>query len=119
MRARAPARGPEPQCPGRVVPGAGSICKSGAVGTPCIHDKGAETRFAASRDGTQVAKLSDAQGRYAEAEHLYLQSLEIRIHRLGSASWEVAQSLVSLATFSVDQGKDEEAEQRYVRAVDI
>ena len=59
------------------------------------------------------------QGRYAEAEPLYLQALQIREQLLGPEHPDVATSLNGLANLYRNQGKDTQAEPLYLRALHI
>jgi tetratricopeptide (TPR) repeat protein len=63
--------------------------------------------------------LHKIQGRYAEAEPLYVQSLSIREQQLGVVDLDVATSLNVLATLYKDQGRYAEAEPLYVRSLSI
>ena len=66
-----------------------------------------------------LAKLYQSQGRYAEAEPLYLQALELRKRLLGENHPSVAISLNNLAKLYNSQGKYEEAEPLYLQALAI
>jgi len=57
-----------------------------------------------------LAVLYESQGRYNDAEPLFLQSLEIRKRQLGTDHPDVAQSLNNLAVLYESQGKYLEAE---------
>jgi len=59
------------------------------------------------------------QGRYQEAEPLYLRALTIRELVLGNSHPDVAQSLNSLACLYQDQGKYELAEKNFANALHI
>ncbi|MBO0790394.1 MAG: tetratricopeptide repeat protein, partial [Ktedonobacteraceae bacterium] len=54
-----------------------------------------------------------------EAEHLFVQALRIREQQLGPTHAEVAETLNGLANLYRDQGKYEQAEPLYQRALDI
>ncbi|MGV0023929.1 tetratricopeptide repeat protein [Phormidesmis priestleyi] len=66
-----------------------------------------------------IAKLYYEQGRYAEAEPLYLRSLSIREQRLGQDHPDVATSLNRLAILYEWQGRYGEAEPLFVRSLSI
>ncbi|MCA2621865.1 MULTISPECIES: tetratricopeptide repeat protein [unclassified Microcystis] len=66
-----------------------------------------------------LAKLYQSQGRYAEAEPLYLQALELRKRLLGENHPDVSSSLNGLAKLYNSQGKYEEAEPLYLQALAI
>ncbi|MDK2459800.1 tetratricopeptide repeat protein, partial [Aphanizomenon sp. PH219] len=57
-----------------------------------------------------LAGLYESQGRYNDAEPLYLQSLDIRKRQLGDDHPDVASSLNNLAGLYESQGKYSEAE---------
>ncbi|ELS03565.1 tetratricopeptide repeat protein [Xenococcus sp. PCC 7305] len=59
------------------------------------------------------------QGKYAEAEHLYLQALEIGKKHLGEKHPDVANSLNGLAGLYQKQRKYTEAEHLYLQALEI
>jgi tetratricopeptide (TPR) repeat protein len=63
--------------------------------------------------------LYRTQGRYMEAEPLYVRSLEIRERQLGADHPEVANSLNNLASLYRTQGRYTEAEPLYVRSLEI
>ena len=73
--------------------------------------------IAASLDN--LATLSYAQGRYAEAEHLYKRAIAIDERALGPEHPDVATGLSNLATFFVDQGRHADVEPLYKRALSI
>ncbi|WP_068815064.1 tetratricopeptide repeat protein [Phormidesmis priestleyi] len=66
-----------------------------------------------------LAYLYRSQGRYAEAEPLYLQALEIRQRQLGDDHPDVATSLNNLASLYKSQGRYPEAEPLYLQALEI
>ncbi|MFM8922531.1 MAG: tetratricopeptide repeat protein [Microcystis panniformis] len=66
-----------------------------------------------------LADLYRAQGKYAEAEPLYLRALAIREKQLGAEHPHVANSLNNLADLYQSQGKYTEAESLYQRAIAI
>ena len=66
-----------------------------------------------------LAKLYDAQGKYAEAEPLHKRALQIREKALGPAHPNVATSLNNLALLYDAQGKYAEAEPLHKRALQI
>jgi predicted RNase H-like HicB family nuclease/tetratricopeptide (TPR) repeat protein len=67
-----------------------------------------DIEFAGSLNG--LARLYKSQGRYNDAEPLYLQSLDIRKRQLGDDHPDVATSLNNLALLYESQGKYSEAE---------
>ncbi|MTJ47137.1 tetratricopeptide repeat protein [Dolichospermum sp. UHCC 0259] len=75
------------------------------------------TEFTFSLNG--LAVLYYYQGRYSEAEPLYLQSLEIRKHQLGADHPAVAQSLNNLAVLYKAQGCYSKAEPLYLQSSEI
>ncbi|MBD2442030.1 tetratricopeptide repeat protein [Dolichospermum sp. FACHB-1091] len=66
-----------------------------------------------------LAVLYESQGRYNDAEPLYLQSLDIRKHQLGNDHLDVAQSLNNLAVLYESQGRYNDAEPLYLQSLDI
>ncbi|AKE64763.1 hypothetical protein MYAER_2419 [Microcystis aeruginosa NIES-2549] len=66
-----------------------------------------------------LAKLYQSQGRYEEAETLFLQALELRKQLLGDKHPDVSSSLNGLAKLYDSQGKYEEAEPLYLQALAI
>ena len=66
-----------------------------------------------------MAELYYSQGRYAEAEPLFIEALEMRKQLLGSAHPHVAKSFNNLAGLYSDQGRYAEAEPLYTKAVTI
>ena len=66
-----------------------------------------------------LAELYESQGRYAEAEPLYLRALAIREKQLGADHAETGTSLNNLGGLYRTQGRHEEAEPLYRRAVGI
>jgi tetratricopeptide (TPR) repeat protein len=66
-----------------------------------------------------LALLYDSQGRYAEAEPLYQQALEMTKRLLGEEHPSVATSLNNLAGLYNSQGRYAEAEPLYQQALDI
>jgi tetratricopeptide (TPR) repeat protein len=67
----------------------------------------------------RMANLYYEQGRYAEAEPLYLQSLEMRQQHLGNHHLNVAESLNDLATLYQEQGRYAEAELLFMQSLSI
>ncbi|TRU11576.1 MAG: tetratricopeptide repeat protein, partial [Microcystis aeruginosa Ma_MB_F_20061100_S19] len=61
----------------------------------------------------------DSQGRYTEAEPLYLEALDLRKQLLGDNHPDVAQSLNNLAYLYQSQGRYKEAEPLYREAIKI
>jgi tetratricopeptide (TPR) repeat protein len=66
-----------------------------------------------------MAELYRSQGRYGEAEPLYVRSLSIREQQLGQDHPDVAHSLNNLAVLYDSQGHYGEAEPLYVRSLSI
>ena len=66
-----------------------------------------------------LAELYRSQGRYKDAEPLYLQSLEIRKRQLGNDHPDVASSLNNLAGLYRSQGRYNDAEPLYLQSLDI
>ncbi len=66
-----------------------------------------------------VGELYYAQGRYGEAEPLYVQSLSIREQQLGADHPDVATSLNNLANLCNSQGRYAEAEPLLIRSLSI
>lgn len=66
-----------------------------------------------------LAKLYQSQGRYEEAETLFLQALELRKQLLGDKHPDVSSSLNGLAKLYDSQGKYEEAEPLFLQALAI
>jgi tetratricopeptide (TPR) repeat protein len=66
-----------------------------------------------------IAELHNVQGRYAEAEPLYLRSLTIREQQLGIDHPDVATSLNNLAELCYWQGRYAEAEPLYTQSLMI
>ncbi|MHC5737766.1 tetratricopeptide repeat protein [Nostoc sp.] len=66
-----------------------------------------------------LAGLYDFQGRYSEAESLYIQALALYRKLLGEEHPSVATSLNNLAYFYRDQGRNNEAEALYIQALEI
>ncbi|BAS56476.1 kinesin light chain [Leptolyngbya boryana NIES-2135] len=66
-----------------------------------------------------LAELYYAQGRYEEAEPLYVRSLSIHEQQLGADHLDVANSFNNLALLYKEQGRYEEAEPLYVRSLSI
>jgi len=67
----------------------------------------------------QLAFLYDSQGKYNEAEPLYLRSLSIVEKQLGENHPDVASNLNNLAELYRNQGKYNEAEPLYLRSLAI
>ncbi|OUL28469.1 tetratricopeptide repeat protein, partial [Nostoc sp. 106C] len=63
--------------------------------------------------------LYDSQGRYSEAEPLYLQALSLKRRLLGEEHPSVATSLNNLAGLYDSQGRYSEAEPLYLQALGI
>ena len=59
------------------------------------------------------------QGRYNDAEPLYLQSLDIKKRQLGNDHPDVAQSFNNLAQLYYSQGQYNDAEPLYLQSLDI
>ena len=68
---------------------------------------------------TKKAHKLYQQGRYKEAEPLYLQALEIRKKQLGTDHPKTANSLNNLAKLYKTQGRYQEAEPLYLQAIEI
>ena len=66
-----------------------------------------------------LAELYRAQGRYADAEPLYLEALEIKRTALGAAHPDTATSLNNLAQLYRAQGRYADAEPLYHEALEI
>ena len=66
-----------------------------------------------------LAALLYAQGKYADAEPLYLRALALREQRLGTTHPDVAQTLNNLAELYEVQGNYEQAEVFHLRALEI
>ncbi|WP_375506187.1 tetratricopeptide repeat protein, partial [uncultured Nostoc sp.] len=62
---------------------------------------------------------NSGQGRYNEAEPLYIQALALRHKLLGEEHPDVAQSLNNLAGLYNSQGRYSQAEPLYMQALDI
>ncbi|WP_254434466.1 tetratricopeptide repeat protein, partial [Dolichospermum sp. UHCC 0352] len=82
--------------------------------------------WCASNDHPDVARslnglalLYYSQGRYNDAEPLYLQSLDIRKRQLGNDHPDVARSLNGLALLYYSQGRYNDAEPLYLQSLDI
>ena len=67
----------------------------------------------------EMALLYYDQGRYSEAEPLYLQSLELYKKLLGKEHPKIAASLNNLAEIYKSQGRYSEAEPLYEKALEI
>ena len=76
-----------------------------------------DIEFAVSLNG--LALLYHSQGRYNDAEPLYLQSLDIRKRQLGNDHLDVASSLNNLAGLYFSQGRYNDAEPLYLESLDI
>jgi tetratricopeptide (TPR) repeat protein len=66
-----------------------------------------------------LAGLYDSQGRYEEAEPLYLDALAMKKRLLGEAHPAVATSLNNLAGLYRSQGRYGEAEPLYLKAIEV
>ena len=66
-----------------------------------------------------LAALYDSQGKYEEAEPLYIQALELYKQLLGVNHPDYARSLNNLAVFYLERGKYEEAEPLLIKALEI
>jgi tetratricopeptide (TPR) repeat protein len=66
-----------------------------------------------------LANLYKSQGRYTEAEPLYLEALDLTKRLLGDNHPDVAQSLNNLAYLYQSQGRYTEAEPLYLEAIKI
>ncbi|TRU55085.1 MAG: tetratricopeptide repeat protein [Microcystis aeruginosa Ma_QC_Ch_20071001_S25] len=66
-----------------------------------------------------LAALYESQGRYPEAEPLYLEALDLRKQLLGDNHPHVALSLNNLAALYESQGRYPEAEPLYLEAINI
>ena len=66
-----------------------------------------------------LAALYYSQGRYTEAEPLYLEALDLYKRLLGDNHPDVAQSLNNLAYLYNSQGRYTEAEPLYLEAINI
>jgi tetratricopeptide (TPR) repeat protein len=67
----------------------------------------------------QLALLYNSQGKYSQAEPLYIQALALRRKLLGEEHPDVATSLNNLAALYDSQGKYSQAEPLYIQALDI
>ncbi len=67
----------------------------------------------------RLARLYLRQGRYSEAEPLFVRSLWIRKTELGDRCTETASSLDNLAELYLSQGRYQEAEPLFAEALDI
>ena len=66
-----------------------------------------------------LAALYDSQGRYEQAEPLYIQALEIYKRILGENHPDTASSLNNLALLYDSQGRYEQAEPLYIQALEL
>jgi tetratricopeptide (TPR) repeat protein len=66
-----------------------------------------------------LANLYYSQGKYEQAEPLYIQALELRKQLLGENHPDTATSLNNLANLYYSQGKYEQAEPLYIQALEI
>ena len=66
-----------------------------------------------------LAALYDIQGKYKQAEPLYIQALELRKQLLGENHPDTATSLNNLAQLYNNQGRYEQAEPLFIQAVKI
>ncbi|WP_445253324.1 tetratricopeptide repeat protein [Nodularia sp. LEGE 04288] len=78
---------------------------------------GLETDLATSLNN--LALLYESQGRYDQAEPLYLQALELRKRLLGDNHPLVASSLNNLALLYNSQGRYDQAEPLYLQALEL
>jgi len=78
---------------------------------------GLEEDFASTLNN--LALLYDSQGRYDQAEPLYLQALELRKRLLGEEHPDVATSINNLALLYKSQGRYDQAEPLYLRALEL
>ena len=78
---------------------------------------GFEEDFASTLNN--LAYLYDSQGRYDQAEPLYLQALELRKRLLGEDHPDVAQSLNNLAGLYYSQGRYDQAEALDLQALEL
>ncbi|MBK1986103.1 ATP-binding protein [Sphaerospermopsis aphanizomenoides BCCUSP55] len=76
-----------------------------------------DTKFARSLNG--LALLYYSQGRYNDAEPLFLQSLNIKKYQLGNYHPNVAASLNNLAVLYRNQGRFNDAEPLFLQSLDI
>jgi tetratricopeptide (TPR) repeat protein len=66
-----------------------------------------------------LANIYTSQGRYEEAEPLYLQALDMFRQSLGEEHPNIALNLNNLANIYTSQGRYEEAEPLYLQALDM
>ena len=66
-----------------------------------------------------LALLYKNQGRYDDAELLYIQALDIRKKLLGDKHYDVALSLNNLAVLYDNQGRYDDAQRLYIQALEI
>nr|MDZ7998546.1 tetratricopeptide repeat protein [Aulosira sp. DedVER01a] len=66
-----------------------------------------------------LAELYESQGKYSQAEPLYIQALDLRRRLLGKEHPDVASSLNNLAGLYRSQGKYSQAEPLYIQALDL
>ena len=81
----------------------------------CVSNE--NTQFAVNLNN--LAVLYNSQGRYSDAEPLYLQSLDIWKHQLGADHPHVAVSLNNLAELYRSQKRYNDAEPLYLQSLDI
>ena len=72
-----------------------------------------------ARSLNNLAVLYDSQGRYEQAEPLYIQALELRKRILGENHPDTASSLNNLAILYYSQGRYESAEPLYIQALEL
>jgi tetratricopeptide (TPR) repeat protein len=84
---------------------------------PAEHEQ--ELQSCLSKSLNNLAALYHSQGKYALAEKMYLQSLEIKKHILGEEHAEVALNLQNLAACYCARHKYAEAEELFKRSLAI
>ena len=81
------------------------------------NELGLEEHYASTLNN--LAALYDSQGRYDQAEPLYLQALELCKRLLGEDHPQVATSFNNLAGLYESQGRYEQAEPLYLQALEL